>query len=131
MTPINPADAQAQVKSYIDAHCHDANPVYSVVIDAAMLRDYLNSATPNSLGQKGSQATQLKLMFAHDISDPTNPTLTFVLIGFDDNGDYILNSNDQLYNQINPCPVVCPLPPGSNASCYYLKLSGTDVCNPV
>ncbi len=139
MTPVNPNDAQVQVNSYVDMHCHDANPIYSVVIDANMLRDYLNSKTPNAEGQMGTQVSELKLIFAHDLTyaearaagtlTPNDPELlSFVLLGYDPTGTYILTSNNKVFDQMGPCPTECPII--GQAACTYLQLSNTDPCNP-
>jgi hypothetical protein len=139
MAPINPQDAQTQVNSYVNMHCTDPNPIYSVTIDANMLRDYLNCVTPNAQGQSGTQASSLKFIFAHDLGyaqsraagtlAPEAPeVLSFVLGGFDVNGNYILDQNNMIFNQMGPCPTECP--PLGQAACTYLQLSKTDLCNP-
>lgn len=139
MTPVNPSEAQLQVKSYVDMHYTDSNPIFSVTIDANMLRDFLNCTAPNAKGQCGTDVTNLKLIFAHEVSycksilDNTlvpgaAEQLTFVLAGFDDNGTYILDQNNMVYDRIAPCPSICP--PVGQAACTYLQLNAADPCNP-
>jgi len=139
MAPIDPADAQTQVSSYVNMHYTDPNPIFSVAIDANMLRAYLTSTTPNADGQTGSQVTNLKFIYAHDLTyarglangtiSPTAPeVLSFVLLGYDNTGTYILDQNNMIYDQMAPCPVECP--PIGQAACTYLQLSNTDPCNP-
>ena len=80
----------------------------SLTFDADTLRAYL----------KNSNIVTLKFMLAHQPDfvsthgsgvysgyDPN--ALTMVVVGLNDNDDYVLNSRNEVYEHFSPCPIYC------------------------
>ena len=72
-------------------------PTKSMILDAALLRDYLN----------GNPAiVNLKLVLgAKDVNG--TQALTLIIAGYDDEGNYILGPENSVMDNVVPCPPGC------------------------
>jgi len=108
--------ANKMISSYLASINYPANDsdLYSLIIDAKKLQDYINQATT-----AGLKATKIKLMFAHTL-DYINSggkdqncgyksgKLTLVLAAYDSAGNYIYMQGSKVMDRMQPCPNFCP-----------------------
>ncbi|HLO38097.1 MAG TPA: hypothetical protein VK173_06405 [Lacibacter sp.] len=109
--------ANIMINSYLNSinYTQNDSSLHSVIINADALRAYLNSPG-------GQTVHNLKIMLAHTMNYINNGgkdqyayynsgELTFILVGFNDSGNYVING-DKVLDHGSPCPVACP-PVGS------------------
>lgn len=109
--PIPVDTANKMVLSYLQGVGYPSvdTATRSMVFDADTLRAYLQN--PN--------IATMKFMFAHKqsymnsgntgIGSGMNPeALTMVVVGLDENDQYILNPRGQVYDHLANCPIQCP-----------------------
>ena len=105
--------ANKMINSYLSSldSTNDSN-LYSVIIDADALRDYLTC-------EKGSKISHMKIMFAHKLSYINSGNggrpcgyneagLTFILAGYDEANNYIFMGDNKVMDYGRPCPHDCP-----------------------
>lgn len=107
---ISLSDANQMIGSYLSSVNYPAtdNKLRALSFDADSLRAYL--ADPS--------IKTVKFMFAHQmdyiadgnygVNAEMNPDAqTFIIVGQNFNGDYILNSQNGVYEHAMPCPSMC------------------------
>lgn len=115
--------ANRMIQSYLDAidYTVNTNAIRSWVFNADTLRNYLNSA-------KGKDIRNLRLLLAHSLEyihaghegvmPPLNShDLTLVIVGLDENNDYIYSSEGGPLDRCMPCPTEC-LPDGEGSGIF-------------
>ena len=91
--------ANITIEKYIQTYFNTGKfPIKSISVDAASLRDYLNNHT---------NISNLKIVLAQ-YSEGTSSDLTAVLVGYDSNGNYVINADNTVLNSGAPCPNHCP-----------------------
>ncbi len=103
--------ANRMIQSYLSGVGYPAvdTAIRALSFDADTLRAYLEN----------HEITTLKFMFAHQAgyinsggygSKPgLKPSaITLVIVGLNDNDQYVLNSRNGVYDNMSPCPVQCP-----------------------
>lgn len=103
--------ANRMIKSYLDGVGYPMvdTAIRALSFDADTLRSYLAN----------HDITTVKFIFAHQqnyinsggygTSTGLNPNaITLVIAGLNDNDQYVLNSQNGLYDNMRPCPVQCP-----------------------
>lgn len=100
------------IQSYLTSINYPDNDssLRSLTFDADSLRSYLNDTTHGRI-------VTIKFMLAHNKDYATNyygkpaglngNAITMVLVGLDDNNNYIYNRNNKVYDHLNPCPYNC------------------------
>lgn len=109
--PITVAQANLMIESYLKSIDYENNDstIRSFTFDADTLRAYLAN----------NDIKTIKLMFAHKKSyldagntnvkcDMKASSLTMVIVGLDNDDDYILNAQNMVYDNMLPCPANCP-----------------------
>jgi hypothetical protein len=92
-------EANQYIGNYIQAYFNTGKfPIKSVSVDAASLRDYLNAH---------DNISNVKIVLAQRDGGSPND-LTTVLVGYDANGNYVINADNTVLDQGNPCPNLCP-----------------------
>jgi hypothetical protein len=110
--PLPIDSANKMVESYLASVAGDDSSLHSLVFDADTLVKYL---TDTSRGR----IRKLKLMLAHRPGFINNGNygrnagyninaLTLVIAGCDENGDYVYNARNMVYDYCAPCPYNCP-----------------------
>lgn len=118
--PVSINDANRMIKSYLNGidYTRNTNEIRSWIFNADTLRQYLSSGA-------GADIRYLKLMLAHSMEyiisgnegkrPPANShALTVVIVGVDNENDYIYNAEGDAYEYCMPCPPEC-LPQGDAA----------------
>lgn len=95
--------ANDYIEDFIDNYYDTGKaPVKSMIMDAKLLKDYLND---------NSSIENVKFVLGARTIDIDNvPTEVFTLIvaGYDSNGDYVLSSPNKILDNMTPCPSYCP-----------------------
>lgn len=91
----------------------DVTTLRSFYVNADLFSTYLGSKDPN--GDPLCDGTKIKFFKFYFGVDTAKPhTTRFVIVAYDSNGNYIYlpknstTNNYQVFNQIAPCPSVCP-----------------------
>lgn len=103
--------ANKMIGSYLGSISGNDSALHSLILDANVLRSYLNS-------DSGQEITQMKIMFAHKLTyindgGGNKPCgynyagLTLVLAGFKPDGSFILGPNKSAIDNAFPCPANC------------------------
>lgn len=104
--------ANTLIGSYLTSIDYENNPygLRSFTFDADTLRNYLNDTT------NGRIAT-IRLMLAHQESyiesnygvnaGLDGRAITFIIVGLDENDNFVYNKNNAVYDNVRPCPVNC------------------------
>ena len=102
--------ANAYIRKFIDDYFATGRaPVKSMIVDAGLLRDYLND---------NMNITHVKFALgARTVDD--KEVLTLVIAGYDDNGNYVLAPGNEVMDNVTPCPPSCPLT-GNSANDYII-----------
>lgn len=91
--------ANGYIDNYIQSYFSQGKfPIKSVSIDAASLRNYLNA---------NLTIENVKIVLGQT-DDTTTGKITMILVGYDQNGNYILNSDNTVLDNTMPCPDQCP-----------------------
>jgi hypothetical protein len=110
--PITITEANTMIQSYLSSINYPENNtnLRSLTFDADTLRAYLNDST------RGKIAT-LKLMVAHqpqyaqsNYGIPAGMSanaITLIVVGLDENDNYIYNKQNMVYDHFRPCPSNC------------------------
>lgn len=107
---LNKDTANIMIQSYLNGNQDDSSALNSLIINADSLRAYLSD----------SSIKNIKLMFAHTQKYMYNGgmnkncgynsrALTIVLAGYDAEGNYKFYNNNQVMDNANPCPSLCPV----------------------
>jgi len=116
---VLPVDsANKMLGSYLNSidYLHNDTDVQSVIFNAALLRQYLDSFTGSS------NIAYIKIMFAHKLSyinaggankyaGFNNAALTLLIAGYDNSGNYIYYPTNQVIDNGMLCPPNCPSGP--------------------
>ncbi len=95
---VSVATANGYIQQYIeDYFTPGIVPVKSMIFDAAMLRSYLTN----------TNIQNIKFMLGVRPFG-TGETLTLVIAGYDENGNYILTPSGNVLDYSSPCPDACP-----------------------
>lgn len=110
--PITPDAANEMIQSYLTSIKYPDNDssLRSLKFDADSLRNYLNDTTNGKI-------VTLKFIVAHNQSYTQDNygrpaglngnAITLVVVGLDENDNYIYNRNNQVYDHFQPCPSNC------------------------
>lgn len=91
-------EANGYITQYIDDYYNPGiMPVKSLILDADLLRNYLSNTA----------ITNVKFMLGVRPFG-TGETITLVVAGYDDKGDYILTDSGNVLDEMAPCPANCP-----------------------
>jgi hypothetical protein len=105
--------ANKMIGSYVASISPDNNPsnpnLYSFILDASLLRHYLNDTT----------IKEVKIMLAHRLdfinsghegenAGYRSNALTIIIAGYDSLGNYVFYSGNMILNHATPCPRNCP-----------------------
>jgi hypothetical protein len=98
--PAIPVDeANQYIENYIQTYFNTGKfPIKSISVDAASLRNYLNQY---------DNIANVKICLAQHTGGAEND-LTSVLVGYDAEGNYVINADNTVLNQGVPCPTLCP-----------------------
>lgn len=102
--------ANVMIESYLNSNLGDSTALASLIIDADSLRAYLSDTSIKNV----------KLMFAHTMNyiktggmnkkcGYRSGALTIVLSGYDAQGNYKYYNGNQVMDNANPCPSLCPV----------------------
>lgn len=112
--PVTIDTANRMIMSYLNSINYGVNTEAprSLIYDADTLRDYLNDTTKGKI-------RYVKFMFAHQLDyinsghegqrpDSNTNAITMIIVGYDQNNNYVLNRNNMVYDHFEPCPRNCP-----------------------
>jgi hypothetical protein len=108
---ITVEEANEKIHRFIQEYYDGGSmPVKSLLCDADILKEYLNS---------NDNIQVVKFMLGvHDFHMPdggTEALPTLVIVGFDDQGNYVKMEGDMVLDHCSPCPPRCPITgPASN-----------------
>lgn len=99
---VSVATANAYIEDFIDTYyTPGAAPVKSMIMDAQLLRNYLsNTEITNVKFVLGARTVQQN---GQDVK-----VFTLVVAGYDSDGDYVLTTNGNILDHMEPCPNSCP-----------------------
>lgn len=102
------ATANGYIQQYIeDYYTPGIMPVKSLIFDAELLRSYLTN----------TNIQNIKFMLGVRPFG-TGETITLVIAGYDESGNYILTPSGNVLDNTYPCPTQCPTT--GNASNDYI-----------
>lgn len=106
--------ADSMLLSYLNSINYQQNDtlLHSIIFNADSLRSYLNDTANGKI-------KSVKIMFAHSLaytrSQKRNQNcgyksgaLTFIIVGYDAQNNYIYNKDQRVIDQGNACPSNCP-----------------------
>ncbi len=101
------------IGSYLSSinYAENDTTLRSLTFDADTLRAYLNDTSHGKI-------VTLKFMLAHTPNYLANgnfginaglhaAAITLVVVGLDEQNNYVYNRNNQVYDYMNPCPTTC------------------------
>lgn len=111
--PILIDTANRMIQSYLDGINYTVNTqeVRSLIFDADVLRNYINDTTQGII-------KNVKFIFAHTLDyihsghegqrpDTNNHALTMIIVGVDQNGNYVYTPDNKAMDFLQPCPPQC------------------------
>jgi len=117
--PITIDTANVMISSYLQSiQGNTDTDVQSFSMSADSLRQYLNDTSRGKIAN-------LKIVFAHTMNyinsggrgkyaGYRSGALTLIVVGYDINGNYIYNGQNEVYDHMVPCPTSCPNGPAGN-----------------
>lgn len=99
---ISVSTANGYIEDFID-NFYDTGkvPVKSLIMDAGLLRSYLSDTTIENVKFMLGERTV-------DVNGTPTQTLTLIVAGYNQSGDYVLLPNNQILDNMAPCPTRCP-----------------------